>query len=44
MNTIVGNIVMQKSDKLLLVELQAENMLVNLLFPGFRTVRIAAYV
>ena len=44
MNTIAGSIVMQKSDKLLLVELQAENMLVNLLFPGFRTVRIAAYV
>ena len=44
MNTIVGNIVMQKSGIQLLVELRAENMLVNLLFPGFRTVRIAAYV
>ena len=44
MNTIVGNIVMQKSDKLLSVVLRAENMLVNPLFLGFRTVRIAAYV
>ena len=39
MNTIVDNIAMQKSDKLLLVELRVENMLVNLLFPGFRMVQ-----
>ena len=37
MNILVGSIVMQKSGILLSVELQAENMLVNLLFPGFRT-------
>ena len=44
MNTIVGNIVMQKLGRQLSVVLPAKNMHVNPLFPGFKTVRIAAYV
>ena len=39
MNTIAGNIVMQKLGRQLSVVLLAKNMHVNLLFPGFKTVQ-----